>query len=43
LAAIAELTGFADATHLGKVFRRHYYLTPDKYRHVMGIGLLDNS
>jgi AraC-like DNA-binding protein len=43
LAAIAGLTGFADATHLGKVFRRHYYLTPDKYRHVMGIGLLDNS
>ena len=36
LSAIAELTGFADATHLGKVFRRHYYLTPDKYRHVMG-------
>jgi AraC-like DNA-binding protein len=39
LSAIAELTGFADATHLGKVFRRHYYLTPDKYRHVMGSEL----
>ncbi len=36
LSAVAQLTGFADATHLGKVFRRHYYLTPDKYRHVMG-------
>jgi AraC-like DNA-binding protein len=35
LSAVAERTGFADATHLGKVFRRHYYLTPDKYRHVM--------
>jgi AraC-like DNA-binding protein len=35
LSAIAEVTGFADATHLGKVFRRHYNLTPDKYRHVM--------
>jgi AraC-like DNA-binding protein len=41
LSAIAELTGFADATHLGKVFRRHYYLTPDKYRHVMGNELAD--
>jgi len=41
LSAIAGLTGFADATHLGKVFRRHYYLTPDKYRHVMGNELSD--
>ncbi len=41
LSAIAEVTGFADATHLGKVFRRHYYLTPDKYRHVMGSELSD--
>ena len=29
---IAEFTGFADATHLGKVFRRRYFLTPDRYR-----------
>ena len=35
LAVIAELTGFADATHLGKVFRKHYHLTPDRYRHMM--------
>ena len=35
LSAIAELTGFADATHLGKVFRKRYFLTPDRYRHVM--------
>jgi AraC-like DNA-binding protein len=35
LAAIADLTGFADATHLGKVFRKHFHLTPDRYRHVM--------
>jgi AraC-like DNA-binding protein len=41
LSAIAERTGFADATHLGKVFRRHYYLTPDKYRHVMRNELCD--
>ena len=32
LSAIAEFTGFADATHLGKVFRRRYFLTPDRYR-----------
>jgi AraC-like DNA-binding protein len=43
LSAIAELTGFADATHLGKVFRRHYYLTPDKYRHVMGNELSEHG
>ena len=36
LSAIAELTGFADATHLGKVFRKRYALTPDRYRHAMG-------
>ncbi|HEY0792932.1 MAG TPA: AraC family transcriptional regulator [Chthoniobacterales bacterium] len=35
LAAIAGLAGFADATHLGKVFRKHFYLTPDKYRQAM--------
>jgi AraC-like DNA-binding protein len=35
LAVIAELTGFADATHLGKVFRKHFHLTPDRYRHMM--------
>jgi AraC-like DNA-binding protein len=35
LSAIADLTGFADATHLCRVFRRHFYLTPDSYRHVM--------
>jgi AraC-like DNA-binding protein len=35
LSAIAELTGFADATHLGKVFRKRYALTPDRYRHAM--------
>jgi AraC-like DNA-binding protein len=32
LSAIADLTGFADATHLCRVFRRHFYLTPDSYR-----------
>jgi AraC-like DNA-binding protein len=35
LSAIAELTGFADATHLGKVFRKRYSLTPDRYRNAM--------
>jgi transcriptional regulator GlxA family with amidase domain len=35
LSAIAALTGFADATHLGKVFRKCYSLTPDRYRHAM--------
>jgi AraC-like DNA-binding protein len=36
LSAIAELTGFADAVHLGKVFRKYYYLTPGRYRHACG-------
>lgn len=35
LAVIAELTGFADATHLGKVFRKHFHLTPDRFRQIM--------
>jgi transcriptional regulator GlxA family with amidase domain len=35
LSAIAELAGFADATHLGKVFRKRYSLTPDRYRNAM--------
>lgn len=35
LAVIAGLTGFADATHLGKVFRKHFHLTADRYRHMM--------
>ena len=38
LSAIAELTGFADATHLGKVFRKRYALTPDRYRHAMRVN-----
>jgi AraC-like DNA-binding protein len=38
LSAIAELTGFADATHLGKVFRKRYFLTPDRYRRVNGVN-----
>jgi AraC-like DNA-binding protein len=32
LSAIADLTGFADATHLCRVFLRHFYMTPDSYR-----------
>ena len=32
LVAIAKLTGFADATHLCRVFLHHFYLTPDSYR-----------
>ncbi|MBV9491575.1 MAG: helix-turn-helix transcriptional regulator [Verrucomicrobia bacterium] len=35
LAAIAEVTGFADATHLGKVFRKQFLLTPDRYRQLV--------
>ncbi len=35
LAAVASQTGFADATHLGKVFRRLYFVTPDTYRRSM--------
>jgi AraC-like DNA-binding protein len=38
LSAIAELTGFADATHLGKVFRKRYFLTPDRYRRVNSLS-----
>jgi AraC-like DNA-binding protein len=38
LSAIADLTGFADATHLCRVFRRHFYLTPDSYRRVMRLN-----
>jgi AraC-like DNA-binding protein len=34
LSAIADLIGFSDATHLCRVFRRHFYLTPDSYRRV---------
>ena len=36
LSAIAELTGFADAVHFGKVFRQHFYLTPGRYRRACG-------
>lgn len=32
LDAIATQTGFADANHLCKVFRRHYHLSPGAYR-----------
>ena len=32
LSAIAEMTGFADAVHFGKVFRKCYFLTPGRYR-----------
>jgi AraC-like DNA-binding protein len=34
LSTIANLTGFGDATHFCKVFRRHFLMTPDTYRHV---------
>ncbi len=33
LERIARQTGFADATHFGKVFRRNFFATPTKYRH----------
>lgn len=33
LSAIAAMTGFADAVHFGKVFRKYYFLTPGGYRH----------
>jgi transcriptional regulator GlxA family with amidase domain len=32
LSAVAAATGFADANHLCKVFRRHYGLSPGAYR-----------
>ncbi|RYG86719.1 MAG: AraC family transcriptional regulator, partial [Alphaproteobacteria bacterium] len=32
LDTIAAETGFADANHLCKVFRRHYHLSPGIYR-----------
>ena len=35
LAAIAAATGFADANHLCKVFRRHYHLSPGTFRQQM--------
>jgi AraC-like DNA-binding protein len=36
LAALAVRTGFADANHLCKVFRRHYHQSPGQYRRQMG-------
>ena len=35
LAALAEETGFADANHLCKAFRRHYHLSPGAFRRQM--------
>jgi AraC-like DNA-binding protein len=35
LAALARETGFADANHLCKVFRRHYHLSPGTFRQQM--------
>ncbi len=35
LAMIAAATGFADANHLCKVFRRHYHLSPGAFRRQM--------
>lgn len=35
LAEIADETGFADANHLCKVFRRHYHLSPGVFRRQM--------
>lgn len=35
LAALAAETGFADANHLCKVFRRHYHLSPGAFRKQM--------
>ncbi len=35
LAVIAAATGFADANHLCKVFRRHYHLSPGAFRRQM--------
>jgi AraC-like DNA-binding protein len=32
ISAIARQTGFADANHLCKVFRRHYHLSPGEFR-----------
>jgi AraC-like DNA-binding protein len=32
LSAIADLTGFGDASSLCKVFHRHFMMTPDRYR-----------
>ena len=36
LAALAQRTGFADANHLCKAFRRHYHQSPGQYRQQMG-------
>lgn len=35
LETIAAATGFADAKHLCKVFRRHYHLSPGAFRRQM--------
>jgi len=35
LASISSATGFADANHLCKVFRRHYHLSPGAFRRQM--------
>jgi transcriptional regulator GlxA family with amidase domain len=35
LEAIARATGFADANHLCKVFRRHRHLSPGEFRRQM--------
>jgi len=39
LKAIAEETGFADANHLCKAFRRDCHMSPGVYRRQMGVGL----
>jgi transcriptional regulator GlxA family with amidase domain len=35
LATVASETGFADANHLCKAFRRHYHLSPGTFRKQM--------
>ncbi len=37
LEAVAEWTGFGDATHFCKVFRRHYRVSPGEYRKRLGV------
>jgi len=33
---VAAQTGFADANHFCKVFRRHFHTSPGAYRHLRG-------
>ncbi len=43
LESIAEMTGFGDATHFCKVFRRHYYVSPGEYRKRLGVVSVKKS